>query len=95
MEMSFEIVQTMVRRAFDPETISVVVGKVNDAGLRFRVVVRDELSKLESVFHVNLDHTIAELEGFIKQAAAALNLVEGPDKIGNELVDHPAEEGSQ
>lgn len=89
-EFSFELLQTMVRKVFDPETISVTVGKINDAALRYKVVIRDEVTKLSHTFHVNLDHTIAEVEGFIKDAGAKLNLWEGPDKIGDE-VQPPAE----
>lgn len=88
-EFSFELLQTMVRKAFDPETISVTVGKVNEAALRYRVIIRDEITKAEHIFHVNLDHTVGEVEAFIRQAAQKLNLIEGPDKIGNET--QPAE----
>lgn len=84
-EFSFETLQTMVRKAFDPETISVTVGKINDAGLRYRVVIRDEITKASHIFHVNLDHTVGEVEGFIRNAAQKLNLIEGPEKIGDEI----------
>lgn len=84
---AFDTVQTMTRRAFDPETISVTVGKINDFGQRFKVTVRDEISKLDSMFHINVEHSVEDLEGMIQQAAASLNLISGPRKIGDEIVE--------
>lgn len=76
---AFVDLQTMVRKAFDPQTISVTVGRVNDASRRFRVIIRDTITKAEHVFHVNIGHTKEEIEGFIRNAAEKLELVEGPD----------------
>lgn len=85
--LSFDILATMVRKAFDPETISVTIRHVGEAERRWSVTVRDEISKLWHTFHVNLDHTLEDIKGFINKAAAELKLVGGPDKISNEIVE--------
>lgn len=82
--LTLDRIQTVVRRAFDPETISTTIGKINDAEKRFRVIIRDEIAKTAHTFHVNVEHTEEELTAFINEAGEKLGLVKGPDKIGNE-----------
>lgn len=79
--LTFEDVQTIVRRAFDPQTISTTVGKINDAEKRFRVIIRDEMSKLDHTFHVNVEHTKEELEAFINEAGEKLGLVKDEPRV--------------
>ena len=87
--LTFERIQTLVRKAFDPESISVTVGQINDAAKRYRIIIRDEISKMSHTFHVNVEHTEEEIKAFIEEAGEKLGLIKGPEKVGNEIVEDP------
>lgn len=77
-EISMEILQTMVRKAFDPETISVTIGKVEDALHSYSVTVRDEVKQAYHSVVFTGEHTIKDIEDFIQETAVKLDLVAGP-----------------
>lgn len=90
-QCSFEIVQTQVRQAFDPETVSVVVGKIPHDENYFNVSIRDELTQTLFAFNVSTKHTLGDLQNFIGQAVEALKLVAGPDFLADEVATQNAE----
>ncbi len=76
---STEIVQTMTRKAFDPETVSVTVGPHPNDSRTIWVRIRDEAKKVEHEFNVLETHTIADISAFIHATAVKLGLEASSD----------------
>lgn len=71
---STEIVQTMTRKAFDPEIISVVVGPHPSDSRTIWVRIRDEINGIKYEFNVLAEHTIADIARFIHKAGEELGI---------------------
>lgn len=84
--ITFDRLQTLSRKPFDPETISVVVGVIAET-CQMRVVIRDEKSGASETLLFNPDTTEDQVNRLLLGAAEDLKLVPGPDKIGNDTTD--------
>lgn len=85
-DFAYDIISRAVRKAFDIQSITVVISKVEASEGRFKVRIIDVLSKLEHSFFISATHSIQSLEDFIREAGAKMNLIEAPERTPTEGV---------